>query len=149
MALWIEVKARYEKPLESGKSVNVTDTYLVDALSCAEAEARVVDALSSRNRDCNVLSVGKTKISEVLLGGDHCDKFYKIKVNFTTIHEKTATEKRPTSCILVKACGIADALRRFSDGMKGTTAGYEIEAINETKIADVFKYKTSVSDGNI
>lgn len=149
MAQWIEVKVRYEKVLESGKSVKVTEPYLVDALSCTEAEARVVEELSSYNRDYNVLSVGKTKISEVFFGGDACEKFYKVKVNFITIDEKTAAEKRSASYILVQVHDFADALRCFSDGMKGTMADYEIEAITETKIVDVFKYKASVSDGNI
>lgn len=149
MAQWIEVKVRYEKVLESGKSVKVTEPYLVDALSCTEAEARVVEELSSSNRGYNVLSVGKTKISEVFSDADDCDKFYKVKSNFITIDEKTAAEKRAASYILVQAHDFADALRRFYDGMKGSLSDYEIEAITETKIVDVFKYKASVSDGNI
>lgn len=46
MAQWIEVKVRYEKLTETGKSVKVTDPYLVDALSCTEAEARVVEEIT-------------------------------------------------------------------------------------------------------
>ena len=40
MAQWIEVKVRYDKMTDSGKTVKVTDPYLVDALTCTEAEAR-------------------------------------------------------------------------------------------------------------
>lgn len=92
MAQWIEVKVRYEKLTETGKSVKVTDPYLVDALSCTEAEARVVEEITPFCNDFNVLNVGKTKISEIFWseGGD---KFYKVKVNFITIDEKTAAEK--------------------------------------------------------
>lgn len=76
MAQWIEVKVRYEKLTETGKSVKVTDPYLVDALSCTEAEARVVEEITPFCNDFNVLNVGKTKISEIFWseGGD---KFYK------------------------------------------------------------------------
>lgn len=130
MAQWIEVKVRYEKLTETGKSVKVTDPYLVDALSCTEAEARVVEEITPFCNDFNVLNVGKTKISEIFWseGGD---KFYKVKVNF--IDEKTY--------ILVQASNFAEALANFNEGMRGTLADYEIEGINETKIVDVYKYK--------
>lgn len=141
MAQWIEVKVRYEKMTDSGKAVKVTDPYLVDALSCTEAEARVIEEITPFCNDFNVLSVGKTKISEIFWDATG-DKFYKVKVNSITIDEKTATEKRSASYILVQASTFANALHNFNEGMKGTMADYEIEAITETKIVDVYRYQT-------
>lgn len=145
MAQWIEVKVRYEKMTETGKSVKVTDPYLVDALSCTEAEARVVEEITPFCNDFNVLNVGKTKISEIFWseGGD---RFYKVKVNFITLDEKTGVEKRSASYILVQASTFADALANFNNGMKGTMADYEIEAITETKIVDVYRYQAPAAE---
>lgn len=145
MAQWIEVKVRYEKMTDSGKTVKVTDPYLVDALSCTEAEARVVEEITPFTSEFNVLNVGKTKIAEIFWneGGD---KFYKVKVNFITIDEKTAAEKRKASYILVQASDLDEALRNFHNGMKGTMADYEVESIAETKYVDVFRYK--MADGS-
>lgn len=141
MAQWIEVKVRYEKTTETGKAVKVTDPYLVDALSCTEAEARVVEEITPFTNDFNVLSVNKTKISEVFWNDG--DKFYKVKVNFITIDEKTAVEKKSASYILVQANDFAEALKNFNEGMRGTLSDFEIEAITETKIVDVYKYRLS------
>lgn len=140
MAQWIEVKVRYEKMTESGKAVKVTDPYLVDALSCTEAEARVIEEITPFCNDFNVLSVGKTKISEIFWEATG-DKFYKVKVNFITIDEKTATEKRSASYIMVQASTFENALHNFNEGMKGTMADYQIETITETKIVDVYRYQ--------
>lgn len=140
MAQWIEVKVRYEKMTESGKTVKVTDPYLVDALSCTEAEARVVEEITPFVNDFNVLSVNKTKISEIFWD-ETGDRFYKVKVNFITIDEKSAVEKRTASYILVQASTFADALANFNNGMKGTMANYEIESITETKIVEVYRYR--------
>jgi hypothetical protein len=140
MAQWIEVKVRYEKMTESGKTVKVTDPYLVDALSCTEAEARVVEEITPFVNDFNVLSVNKTKISEIFWD-ETGDRFYKVKVNFITIDEKSAVEKRTASYILVQASTFADALANFNNGMKGTMADYEIESITETKIVEVYRYR--------
>ena len=45
MSKWIEVKARYDKMQENGSVKKVTEPYLVDALSCTEAEARATEEL--------------------------------------------------------------------------------------------------------
>lgn len=140
---WIEVKVRSEKTTEIDKKVKVkaTGPYLVDALSCTEAEARVVEEVSNYTDEFNVLNVGKTKISEIFWD-ESADKFYRVKVNFITLDEKTAKEKRSASYILVQASNFDEALTSFRAGMKGTLADYEVESITETKIVDVFKYKT-------
>lgn len=145
MAQWIEVKVRYEKMTESGKSVKVTDPYLVDALSCTEAEARVVEEITPMCNDFNVLSVNKTKISEIFWDASG-DRFYKVKVNFITIDEKTAVEKKSASYILVQASSFAEALGNFNQGMKDTMADYEIEAITETKIVEVYRYQAPAKE---
>lgn len=145
MAQWIEVKVRYEKMTESGKTVKVTDPYLVDALSCTEAEARVVEEITPFVNDFNVLSVNKTKISEIFWD-ETGERFYKVKVNFITFDEKTLVEKRSASYILVQASTFADALANFNKGMKGTMADYEIESIAETKIVDVYRYQAPAQE---
>ena len=139
MAQWIEVRARYDKMMENGSVKKVTEPYLVDALSCTEAEARVTEELRAYiSGDLSVSNVGKTKISEVFWDASG-DRFYKVKVNFITLDEKTATEKRTATYILVQASSFKEAYDNFIDGMKGTMADYEIEAINETKLVDVYR----------
>lgn len=139
MAQWIEVRARYDKMMENGSVKKVTEPYLVDALSCTEAEVRVTEELRAYiSGDFSVSNVGKTKISEVFWDASG-DRFYKVKVNFITLDEKTATEKRTATYILVQASSFKEAYGNFIDGMKGTMADYEIEAINETKLVDVYR----------
>lgn len=145
MALWIEVKVRQEKMTETGKTVKVTEPYLVDALSCTEAEARVVEEITPYTSEFNVLNVSKTKISEIFWN-ESGDRFYKVKVNFITLDEKTAAEKRTASYILVQASTFDEALENFHDGMKGTMADYEIETISETKIVEVYRYQAKTEE---
>ena len=45
MYTWFECKVRYEKIVE-GKTKKVTETYLIEAFSYTEAEARVMQELS-------------------------------------------------------------------------------------------------------
>lgn len=139
MAQWIECRAKYDKMQENGSIKKVVEPYLVDALTCTEAEARVTEELRAYiSGDFSVSNVGKTKISEVFWDASG-DRFYKVKVNFITIDEKTASEKRTATYILVQASSFKEAYDNFIDGMKGSLADFEIEAINETKLVDVYR----------
>lgn len=126
MAQWIEVRARYDKMMENGSVKKVTEPYLADALSCTEAEARVTEELTPFiSGDFRISSVVTTKISEIFWDASG-DRFYKVKVNFITLDEKTATEKRTATYILVQASSFKEAYDNFIDGMKGTMADYEL-----------------------
>ena len=146
MAQWIEVRARYDKMMENGSVKKVTEPYLADALSCTEAEARVTEELTPFiSGDFRISSVVTTKISEIFWDASG-DRFYKVKVNFITLDKKTAAEKRTATYILVQASSFKEAYDNFIDGMKGTMVDYEIEAINETKIVDVYRYQAPAEE---
>ena len=84
-----------------------------------------------------VAAVKKVRYDDIFFheGGD---RWYKVKVNFITIDEKTAAEKRVASNSLVQASSLKEALDTFMKGMEGTTFDYEVAAITETPLMDVF-----------
>ena len=147
MALWIEAKVRFDKMMENGTVKKVTGPYLVDALSFTEAESRIIEEVTPFiSGDFTVSAVKNSNIAEIFRD-DSGDKWYKVKVNFITIDEKTAVEKRKASYILVQASDFKGAYDNFIAGMKGTMADYEIAAITETALIDVYPAKlTSKSD---
>ena len=137
--MWIEVRARYSKMNDKGIIKKVCEQYLVNAFSCTEAEARTTKELTPLiSGEFSISNVGKTKITEIFTDASG-DRWYKVKVNFITIDEKTASEKRSASFILVQASTFREAYENFEKGMTGTMADYEIESIAETKIMDVYQ----------
>ena len=140
MALWIETKVKFHKIAENGISKQVTETYLVNALTFTEAEARITKEMEQYiSGDFTVSAVSKTKIAE-LFKNPQGDRWYEVKVAFITIDEKTAVEKRSYSYILVQANDFDGAVASFKDGMKGSMADYEIAFISETRILDIFDF---------
>lgn len=141
MALWFECKVRYEKMMENGMVKKVNEPYLVDALTFTEAESRIVEEMKPFiSGEYSISSEKKTKISEIFFneGGD---RYYLVKVNYITLDEKTGTEKKTATLILVQASDFEDALKNFQEGMKGTMGDYEIASITETPLMDVFPIK--------
>ena len=138
MALWFETKVRYEKMQETGAVKKVNEPYLVDALSFTEAEARIIEAIKPYiSGEFSISAVKKTKIAEIFFKEDG-DRYYMVKVNFITLDEKTGTEKKSASFILVQASTVADALDKFMAGMKGSAADFEVASVAETPLCDVF-----------
>lgn len=141
MANWFETKVAYHKMVENGVQKKVTDTFLVDALSFTEAEARVIEEVTPFvSGEMDVASVKKTKISEIFRD-DSADKWYMVKVAFITIDEKSAAEKRSISMVLTAGSNFKNAYDNFMEGMKGTMADFDIVSITETPILDVYAAK--------
>jgi hypothetical protein len=137
---WFECKIRYEKLDEKGKGKKVTETYLVDALSFSEAEERITKEITPyMNGDFSVSGIRKAGINEIF-PNDEGDRWYKCKVNFISIDEVKATEKKITSNILVIGTDIKGAWEHLQSALKNTMSDYEVPAITETPIMDIFPY---------
>ncbi|MCL1606666.1 MULTISPECIES: DUF4494 domain-containing protein [Mediterranea] len=135
-----ECGIRYEKTLENGMQKKVTELYIVDAISFTEAESRIIGEMSAFiSGEFAVVSEKITNYSELVetVGGD---KWYKAKVNFMTLDEKTGKEKKQAFYYLIQANDIDHARSRLTEFMHGSLADWECEALQETKIMDVFLY---------
>lgn len=142
---WFECKVKTEKMLEGGATKKVSELYLVDALNFTEAEARVIEEVSPFcNGQLEVSDIKRAKYTEMFTSDlESSDKWYKVKCNFITLDEKTQTEKKTATLMLVQAGNLRDAVKFFDEGMKGSMVDYEIALVQETQILDVFKYNAS------
>lgn len=141
MSNWFECKVRYEKGAENGAVKKVNESYLVDALSFTEAEARITEEQRRFiSGEFTVSAIKPTRIAEIFWD-ETGDRWYLVKVAFITIDEKTAAEKRTISQVLVQATSLKRALDNFIEGMKGTMADYVVVQIAETPLMDVYKMK--------
>ena len=138
---WFEVKVSYEKVMETGLQKKVAESYLVDALSHAEAEARAIEEMRPYISGVfTITTVKRAKYAETFIDEDG-DRWYKAKVAFITIDEKSGMEKRQNIQMLAQASTLTDAVEVIDAGMKGTMADYVITGVNETMILDIFPYK--------
>ena len=142
-----ECGVRYDKIADNGMTKKVTEQYLVDACSFAEAEARIIGELSYANSsDIDVVTIKRTNYSEIVDGLSSADKWFKAKLVFITLDEKSGKEKKQAVHLIVHASGINDAHFSVVDHMAGSVMDYEIATLDETKIIDVFRYKVNASD---
>lgn len=145
---WFECKVRYEKTLENGLVKKVTEPYLVDALSFTEAERRFIEEIEPfTSGEFQVTDIKRAKYAELFeTDEDAADRWFKAKVAFITLDEKSGAEKKSNQNMLIQASDLRDAVKRLDKGMESTMADYEIASIAETPIMDVFHYKTEVDE---
>lgn len=146
MTNWFECKVSYEKTMENGTQKKVTEPYLVDALSFTEAEARIIEELRPYIAgEFTIADIKRAKLSELFFN-ENGDRYFKAKVCFITLDEKSGTEKTTVANMLAQACDLREALQVVNKGMEGTMADYYISSLSATQIMDVFPYSSEVKD---
>lgn len=142
MSKYYNIKVRYDETNEKGDRKKVTKSYLVDALSFTEAEARIIKEIKpSISGDMEVTNITPAHIAEVVCDKSaEADKWYKCKVQFITVSETTNAEKRTNTYMLVQAADSGKAVANLHAHMKGTMAYYELASITDTLILDVYLY---------
>ena len=140
---WFTCKIRYEKVAENGMNKKVTEPYLVDALSFTEAESRIIEEVTPFiTGEFTVSCVAMANYIEIFWSDDDlADRWFKCKLWFITLDEKTGVEKRTASNVLVQATDLRDAVKKLDEGMKGTMADYVIASVQETAIMDVYPHE--------
>ncbi len=141
-ATWFECKIRYEKVTEDGLQKKVNENYVVDALSFSDAETRITEEMSSYiSGEFEVADIKKAAYKEVFFTDDNiADKWYKAKLQFITIDEKTEKEKRSTVNYLVQAGSMNGAMKNIDEVMGGTMIDYVVSSVAETTLMDVYEY---------
>ena len=141
-AEWFECKIRYEKVMEDGLQKRVSENYVVDALSFSEAEERIIEEMSSYiSGEFDVVDIKKATYKEIFFSdADMADKWYKAKLQFITIDEKTEKEKRSSVTYLVQAGSLKGAVANVESVMGTTMIDYVIASVAETTLMDVFEY---------
>ena len=145
---WFECKIRYEKVAENGMNKKVTEPYLVDALSFTEAESRIIEEITPFiSGEFTVSDIKRANYSELFSSEEEAaDRWFKCKIYFITLDEKSGAEKKTAANMLVQAADLRDAVRKLDEGMKGTMADYSIASVAETAIMDVFPYSAGPND---
>ena len=142
-ATWFEAKIQYEKVMEDGLQKKVVEQYVVDALSYAEAENRIIEEMSAYISGVfDMKDLKKAPYKEIFFDDQdpQADRYYKAKLEFITIDERTEKEKRSRVTYLVQASDLHRAMKNVDEVMSGTMIDYEACAVDDTKIIDVFEY---------
>lgn len=140
---WFECKVKYEKTMENGVVKKVNEPYLVDALNFTEAERRIIEEITPfMSGEFEVSDIKRARYAELFeaITDDSADRYFRAKLVFITLDEKSGKEKKTSQNVLIQASDLRDSIKRLDEGMKGSMMDYTIASITETPIMDVYHY---------
>ncbi len=140
--IWYECKVKYKKTHESGEQKVTTESYLLDAVSYTEAEARITEEMKAyTTEDFRIMNIKVANFSEVH-PFENSDRWFKSKVSLTALDEESGKEKKTNIYLLVQANDVKEAFENSTKAMAETMGDYTIPSITESPILDVFPYFT-------
>ena len=141
---YFETKIRYSKVMDNGKEKMVTETYIVDGMSFTEVETKIIKEMQAFIAgEFEVSAIAKTKYSELVKdSSEKAYKWFKCKLMFISLDEKSGEEKKTAYYYLVQAEDLEHAKNNVSEFMKTSMADYEISSISETAVMDVYEYNS-------
>ncbi|MBD8487221.1 DUF4494 domain-containing protein [Echinicola sp. CAU 1574] len=142
MRTWFLCKVKYAKENEQGLLKNVSEQYLIDAVSFTEAEARIYDMLGSVIRgDFQVTNISKSNIVDVFFYDD-IDVWHKCKITYVVADADSGKEKKVTQYMLVTAHDVKEAYERIHESLSNMLVTFRVPDINESPIVEIFPYES-------
>lgn len=145
-ATWYECKVKYRKTHETGEQKVTTDTYLLDAVSYTEAEARITEEMTAyTSEDFKITNIKVANYSEVH-PFENSDRWFRSKVSLVAFDEESGKERKTNIYLLVQANDVKEAFENTTEAMQNTMGDYTIPSITESPILDVFPYFSGEED---
>lgn len=142
---WFECKVRYNQMQETGLQKKVTEQFVVEALSYTEAEAAIIKEMKPCvSGDFEIAGIKPAAYRDVCFSEDtQAGLWFKAKLAFITLDEKSGKEKRTPYPFLVQATSLDNAVQNIGVAMQGTMIDYAKSSVAETKILDVFEHRAA------
>ena len=137
--MWFECKVRYEQTQEDGTDKTVTETYVYKAADFGEAYDKATKDMSTFiSGEFSITAMKIAQYGEVVMQDERTEeKFYRVKVNFIVLDEKTNKEKKIAQYYLVNADSVEKARKYTDTALSQTMADFIIVSVQETMIIDV------------
>ncbi|MFY0689041.1 MAG: DUF4494 domain-containing protein [Cyclobacteriaceae bacterium] len=140
MKIWYTCKAKFNKEDDEGILKQVTEAYLLDAMSYTEAESRIYEVLEKEiSGEFHVNTITKTNITEVI-PNEQAEIWFKCKAVYTTVDGDSAKEVKINMYFLVSANDVKEAFEMVTQSLSGMLVPFEIPSIAKTSIVEVYPF---------
>ena len=138
-----ECRVHYEQTQDNGMVKKVTESYLVEAMSFTEAEARITEEMNAYlSGDFEVVSVVKRHYSEIIFTDDKLScTWFKAKIFYIALDEKTGAEKKNSQLVLIQTKDFSGAVGVLNGFVATSLCDITISSLTEMPYMDYFSYE--------
>lgn len=137
-----ETQIRYDRINARGVQDTCTETYLVEALSFSQAEASItIEMQPYITGDLDIPAIKRISVADIIdRHNSDADKYFRAKLTYITINERTMKEKRQSFDYIVRANDIDSAHAAVVAYMKQSPQDYVIAKLEETRIVELISH---------
>ena len=145
MAKYFICRIAYDKQItdptsrDCGKIKSVNESYMVNALSCAEAEAVIIKEVAQYIKgDWTIKSIKAANVAEIINEDTEFDRWYQARIAMCVVDEVKGTESWIATTVLVKADTFYWAYQSIVERFKDSIVDYELVSLSKSQIVDLF-----------
>ncbi|WP_323757374.1 DUF4494 domain-containing protein [Roseivirga sp.] len=140
MKTWFTCKVKYMKEDEQGRTKSVSETYLADALSFTEAEAKIYEEIGQRVMgEFQVTGIAKSRVTDVFEYPD-ADTFFNCKVVYMAADADSGKEKKIANLMMVTASDVKQAYERIRESLNNMLVTFTIPEVKESPVLEIFHH---------
>ena len=127
-----EIRCLYNRETPKGEIKPVSELYLYDADLVSQCEVRILEEIP----ECEVTSVCRSKIIEIVNPNIVEGSYYKAKITETTVNDE-GNESSRSYQVLCNADSLPRATEIFQEYLKQGLNDMSLDSITKTKIVDI------------
>lgn len=132
---------RYTKQMEDGSFKRVTDFYLVPAISFTDAEAKLIEEMSSKTKsEFFIKSLKRTNYQYVLTNDEDSGSFYDVSISYK-VEQDNGKIKKYKILFLIETSNLDSIHAIIKDALRDTVSDWEVTKINVSAITNVIESK--------
>ena len=135
--MYYEMTTKVTRVKDDGTEKEVSERYITDCETFAEAEQKGMEAYSADNTDGDVVAVKRSNVKEIVNENEEKQHYFKATIVDTFIDDKTEKELR--YYVLIRADDLSEATAKAKEYMRQGLQDMRLDGIVKTKILELLK----------
>ena len=137
--MYYEMTTKVTRVKDDGTEKKVSECYITDCETFAEAEQKGMEAYSADNTDGDVVAVKRSNVKEIVNENEEKQHYFKATIVDTFIDDKTEKEKELRYYVLIRADDLSEATAKAKEYMRQGLQDKRLDGIVKTKILELLK----------
>lgn len=137
--MYYEMTTKVTRVKDDGTEKEVSERYITDCETFAEAEQKGMEAYSADNTDGDVVAVKRSNVKEIANENEEKQHYYKATIVDIFIDDKTEKEKELRYYVLIRADDLSEATAKAKEYMRQGLQDMRLDGIVKTNILELLK----------
>lgn len=137
--MYYEMTTKVSRQNDDGLVKEVSERYITDCETFAEAEEKAMETYSADNVNGDVIAVKRSNVREIVNEDEEKEHYFKATIVDTFIDDKTEKEKELRYYVLIRANDLGEATAKANEYMRQGLQDMRLDGIVKTKILELLK----------